>query len=213
MQAYLEKVTAFVIRPGPHGAELLLFEHPHAGIQIPAGTVEPGETPEQAVLREVREETGLSALRALRVRALIGRRDELPPGSTHVTALSTPLYARPDASSIQWARLPRGIGVRLLRQADGFAQVTYEEGDRYPQPAYISYQLTGWVAEEALAQTNRRYFFHLEAQANAPELTPVFTDHHTFRPFWAPLSRLPEIIAPQRAWLDFVREELGYNLG
>ena len=34
-----EKVTAFVIRTANHRAELLLFEHPYAGIQIPAGTV------------------------------------------------------------------------------------------------------------------------------------------------------------------------------
>lgn len=39
--------------------ELLLFMHPNAGIQFPAGTVEEGELPEQAVLREVAEKTGI----------------------------------------------------------------------------------------------------------------------------------------------------------
>ena len=42
---------------------LLLFTHlnaPEAGIQVPAGTIEAGESPEEAVLREVFEETGLS---------------------------------------------------------------------------------------------------------------------------------------------------------
>ena len=38
MVATLEKVTAFVIRSTAHGEELLLCEHPTAGIQIPAGT-------------------------------------------------------------------------------------------------------------------------------------------------------------------------------
>ena len=32
----LGKVTAFVTRLGPHGAELLLLEHPYAGIQVQA---------------------------------------------------------------------------------------------------------------------------------------------------------------------------------
>jgi len=32
-----------------------------------------------------------------------------------------------------------------------------------------------------------------------------------FRPFWAPLTDLPDIIAPQRAWLDYVTRELGYT--
>ncbi len=210
MQEYLEKVTAFVTRPGPIGPELLLFAHLYAGNQIPAGTVEEGEAPEQAVLREVAEETGLSALR---LQAQIGRRDELPHAATHVVARSATLYARPDAASFDWARLPRGTGVRLLRRAAGFAQVSYEENDSYPQAAYISYQLTGWLSEDALALTNRRSFFHLQALDGAPELHPVFTDHHTFRPFWAPLSRLPEIVAPQQAWLDFVQADLGYDFG
>jgi 8-oxo-dGTP pyrophosphatase MutT (NUDIX family) len=45
---------------------LLVFTHPNhaeAGIQVPAGTVEQGETPDAAVLREAAEETGLSGLR------------------------------------------------------------------------------------------------------------------------------------------------------
>lgn len=48
-----------------HGQRLLVFRHswvPEAGIQVPAGSIEPGERPEDAVLREAREETGLSGL-------------------------------------------------------------------------------------------------------------------------------------------------------
>lgn len=53
------RVAAYVIR---RDRELLVFDHvgmPEAGTQIPAGGVRPGERPEQAVLREVFEETGL----------------------------------------------------------------------------------------------------------------------------------------------------------
>ncbi len=39
MPQIIEKLTAFVTRPTSNGYELLLFEHPTAGIQIPAGTV------------------------------------------------------------------------------------------------------------------------------------------------------------------------------
>ncbi|MEU6676152.1 NUDIX domain-containing protein [Streptomyces sp. NPDC046925] len=55
------RVAAYVIR---HRAapEVLVFDHvgmPDAGTQIPAGGVRPGEGPQDAVLREVAEETGL----------------------------------------------------------------------------------------------------------------------------------------------------------
>lgn len=51
------------------GNSLLVFEHdnaPEAGIQVPAGSIEANETPEQAVLREAREETGLQKLSLIR---------------------------------------------------------------------------------------------------------------------------------------------------
>lgn len=39
---------------------LLVFDHPaDGGMQLPKGTVEPGETPEQAVRRELLEESGI----------------------------------------------------------------------------------------------------------------------------------------------------------
>ena len=44
---------------------LLLFTHtdfPEAGVQVPAGTVQPGERPAAAVMREAAEETGLAHL-------------------------------------------------------------------------------------------------------------------------------------------------------
>ncbi|MYH67175.1 MAG: NUDIX domain-containing protein, partial [Dehalococcoidia bacterium] len=57
-----EKVYGFVLRDGAEERELLVFEHagiPEAGLQVPGGTVEGGETPLQAVSREVLEESGL----------------------------------------------------------------------------------------------------------------------------------------------------------
>lgn len=44
------------------GAGLLVFDHPdvpEAGVQVPAGGVEAGETPAEAAIRELREESGL----------------------------------------------------------------------------------------------------------------------------------------------------------
>ena len=49
-----------------NGSRLLLFTQPgaqEAGIQVPSGTIEPGENPRDAVMREAKEETGLAELR------------------------------------------------------------------------------------------------------------------------------------------------------
>jgi 8-oxo-dGTP pyrophosphatase MutT (NUDIX family) len=60
-----EKVLVYIFRRhGPHTA-VLVFEHadfPEAGIQVPAGTLEPGEDPADGALREAHEESGLSGL-------------------------------------------------------------------------------------------------------------------------------------------------------
>ena len=51
------------------GSRLLLFTQPgapEAGIQVPAETIESGEVPQDAVMREAREETGLTGLRCER---------------------------------------------------------------------------------------------------------------------------------------------------
>lgn len=58
----IEKVTALITRPGLHGPELLVFDHPRGDVQLPAGTVEPGEPFADAAMREAWEETGALGL-------------------------------------------------------------------------------------------------------------------------------------------------------
>jgi len=56
------RVVAYITCAG----RLLIFrhvDHPDAGLQVPGGTLDPQETPEDGVLREAFEETGLSGLR------------------------------------------------------------------------------------------------------------------------------------------------------
>lgn len=56
-----EKVYAYITQ----GEQLLVFRHvdaPEAGVQVPGGTVQPGERLAVAVLREAFEETGLANL-------------------------------------------------------------------------------------------------------------------------------------------------------
>ncbi len=57
------KAVAYITRRGSSGTQLLVFDHDpqfqDAGTQVPSGTLEVGENPREAALREVREESGL----------------------------------------------------------------------------------------------------------------------------------------------------------
>lgn len=60
------KGVALVVRRRGADIELLVFDHPTTPPQIPKGTLEMGEDPVDGTLRELAEETGLSAVRILR---------------------------------------------------------------------------------------------------------------------------------------------------
>lgn len=58
MRRYCLVVSSFAVREG----RVLLIKHKRLGLWLaPGGHVDEGETPEQAALRELREETGLEA--------------------------------------------------------------------------------------------------------------------------------------------------------
>ena len=202
----LEKVTAFILRLEPDGTDLLLFEHPTAGIQIPAGTVEEGEDSQAAALREGREESGLDGLK---LDTYLGSSLERPVIGDHFIARATTVYSSPDRTSFDWAHYRRGLAVRVLRREDGFAHVSFEEPDLWPDPQYTTYQITGWVPEEVLAETALRHFYLFAHDGITPDRWTVLIDNHLFKPFWAPLNHLPYVVAPQAPWLEFLWKHLG----
>jgi len=62
-----DKVLCYIVQDD----RLLVFRHTgysyeEVGIQVPAGSIRAGETPEEAAIREAREETGLEGLSIVR---------------------------------------------------------------------------------------------------------------------------------------------------
>lgn len=89
--------------------ECLVFRHrddPEAGIQVPKGTVLPGEAPELAALREAYEETGLRGLVVLRALAVDLRMQ--PDGSVHERHFFA--LAAPAATPDTWEHTVSGEG-------------------------------------------------------------------------------------------------------
>ena len=76
----VRKATAVVVRETDGRREVLVFDHPlekgGSMVQLPAGTVEEGETPEDAAVRELKEETGVTGT----IIGFAGVRDEVMNG-------------------------------------------------------------------------------------------------------------------------------------
>lgn len=141
----LGKVVAFVTRPHPSGPQLLVFDHPLAGVQLPAGTIEPGEAALAGATREAWEETGLDELAMVE---MLGTEVESPLGDVRGRLAV--------AVEIDGVHLGRGLPAEALeRRSDA---VLVQVGDR-----------RGWIPPDAFADDVVRHFFHFSARVETPE--------------------------------------------
>ncbi|WP_255149175.1 NUDIX hydrolase [Halorarius halobius] len=102
---HVEKACAYVTR---NGSELLVFEGPgHEGLQIPKGTVEGGESPREALYREVIEESGLATLGRVRHLATdVWTRRRSPPKRYVRSFYHAPVHEPRD----EWTHVVTGEG-------------------------------------------------------------------------------------------------------
>ncbi len=200
------KIAIFVTRDGPSGSELLVFWHPGSGIQIPAGTVEEGESFLDAAAREAREETGLDDLELVQE---LGVRT-FTPGPGHAFVLrGTALRTRPDGPVTPW-RLGRTM-VDVVDRQDRWTRVVYAEPDHdAPDGQGITVaRLEGWVPGDVLAPDQVRAFFHFRADKPTPERWHQQAEpEHVFELSWHRLDPPPVLVGAQSDWLAEFRGRL-----
>ena len=156
MSEVVEKVTAFIVRENRGVKELLVFKHPTAGTQIPAGTVERGETIEAAVKRETHEETGLQLVE---IQEYLGCIENELAETERVISETTEVYIEPHSNAMPYAqKLTRGLTVHCHAKQDRFTHISYIEYDRHPNPTCIRVNITGWVPNKNLSAKRKDTF-------------------------------------------------------
>jgi 8-oxo-dGTP pyrophosphatase MutT (NUDIX family) len=194
------KVTAFVTRGVGESAQLLVFWHTGGGIQVPAGTVEQGESFERAACREAAEETGLPDLR---LAAHLGTRThELPAGhAVFIREVLLRTRPGPDAPVTTWS--PGRAGVRVLETSQGYARVLYVEQDQDVVNGLVYARLEGWVPQDCLRHRQERAYFHFRTSGSTPQRWRHEDEGRLLTLYWVPLAPKPAILtAIQQPWLD-----------
>jgi 8-oxo-dGTP pyrophosphatase MutT (NUDIX family) len=198
----LHKVTAFVTRTRSGGGqELLVMQHPTAGVQVPAGTVEENEPVADAVVRELAEETGLVDVRLVR---RLGS-EVLPPGHpARATIRAAPLRKGPSVTAaILDPAFPRAHWFRVASLVGEFSEIVYEVLDLNAKPERVLERYSAWVESDAIADIVERHFFHFESLVPTQERW-VQQAEQRFECYWTPLVPKPQLVSVQDTWLDAV---------
>jgi 8-oxo-dGTP pyrophosphatase MutT (NUDIX family) len=146
------KVTIFAVNQD----RVLVFDHPLAGTQFPAGTVDLGESSESAAMRELTEETGIQVKDVAYLGTTITRReDDLA-------------YTLDTVVADDGLRIPRGYRVHVLSEEGDQIRFSRRESDHSKQPPKILSESVGRTARLSLTRCIERHFYGARVKNAAP---------------------------------------------
>lgn len=195
----IEKVSAFIVRKKNEKPELLVFSHPSAGIQIPAGTVEENESLEAALFREIKEETGLSKLKIIRK---LGETLQFTTPTEAFLTQTLRCYSWPaKAAKRNGPLVTRGMLMQTQERKVGFTHVKYNEYDFNQKPPLLLSELEGWLPSEVLTREYRRHFYLLKAEEETPDNWKIESDKGNILQFyWVDMDPIPALMGEQADW-------------
>jgi 8-oxo-dGTP pyrophosphatase MutT (NUDIX family) len=196
----IEKISAFILRSIDNEPEILIFEHPKAGIQIPAGTVELNESPEEALYREVFEETGLKAVEIIEK---IFQEHQFTSKDEAILLETMRSFGWPAQSAQRKGPLlTRGQRLQVFERKVGFTHIKCMDYDFNKEPAELLEAVEGWIPSEMLTHEVIRHFFTVRVNEDtAPSWSQLSDRGLTFKLRWQALNPEPDLIEPQAEWL------------
>jgi len=203
--ASFKKVTAFVIRWHDDRLQMLTFLHPEAGRQLPAGSVENGEPPIDAALREVKEETGLVNIESIH---LLDREEHFFSDQFGVLSKTCYLSTSPDGAAGE-LRLKRGYKIVVEERQERWIKIRHDiYGTNVEGSIAVVDVKKGWVPKNYIADKLLRYFYILKVSEDGRHRWLHEADGHTFTLEWLDLEPRPVLVDVQQEWLETYADQI-----
>jgi 8-oxo-dGTP pyrophosphatase MutT (NUDIX family) len=199
----LYKVTAYVTRGAGDARDLLVFRHPTTGgVQLPAGTVESGEDPAVAVLREVAEETGLTETTLVRELAV---EETVLPVNYRPVLRTSPILLEPHPEAERHeVHIRNGFWTEIGEQHGPYRRITHRMHEYEPGRTW-----TGWVPEDVLGTRQVRHHYEVRPSGPTPDRWTHFAeDAWDFVLYWVSISEDPGLEGAQTDWRRLVLDKL-----
>ena len=203
----MQKITIFILRNMKK--EILVFRHEDSSIQIPAGTIEEGESIIESAIREMYEETGINRNEIENIEELDTKLNELLEHEVIIEKESN-IFSRSREDSINWIKIRKGITVNKIREQTGYSLIEYREWNNEIEKDYFTYEICGWINSDNISHNKIRNFVVINVKTEK-EIWNTFSDCHTFNHYFVNTKEIPKLLPNQERWKTVLNKYLENN--